>query len=53
MSAGKNDTAYNEGFTAGHTDRLLGARSDYAWYQRSRNEWVRAYSRGYRDGWLA
>lgn len=44
--------AYEDGLRDGRLDRLLGIRSDYAWYGYldTSNEYMREYSRGYHDG---
>ena len=52
MTASDRASAYNDGHRAGHLDRLMDRRSDYAWYTTlDLNRYSVAYGQGYRDGW--
>jgi hypothetical protein len=46
-------TPYQDGYRAGHTDKYLGIRSDYAWSLEPTpvNTYSAQYGQGYRDGW--
>lgn len=43
---------YDAGYKAGYADKLMGIRSEYAWFVfETEGQSKREYSRGYRDGW--
>ena len=45
-------TPYQQGYRAGRLDRLIGIRSEYAWYSfLSYDLFTVEYGQGYRDGW--
>lgn len=49
----KCDCYYCRGFRAGRADKLLGIRSEYAWFAADSEGYaVGTTGRGYRDGWL-
>jgi hypothetical protein len=44
--------AWANGYDYGHANRLIGEKSDLAWFGvQSLNDYVRYYSWGYRQGW--
>lgn len=45
--------AYQDGVKSGHTDALLGRRSEYVYFTQPNdsNTYVREYAKGYRDAY--
>ena len=46
-----NHDAYRDGWRAGRADRMIGQRSDYAWWGEQWSGYSQDYAEGYQAGW--